>query len=87
MRAVEAAGGLPVVLARARPEDVAELLDRLQGLVLSGGADVDPARYGETPHRTVTDVTAERDALRARPGPEALDGTCPLSLSAGANRC
>jgi putative glutamine amidotransferase len=65
VRAVETAGGLPVVLAPGRPEDVAELLARLQGLVLSGGGDLDPSHYGEKPHETVTDVTAERDLFEA----------------------
>jgi putative glutamine amidotransferase len=63
VRAVEAAGGLPVVLAPGRPEDAPELLGRLQGLVLSGGEDVDPAHYGETAHKTVTDVAPDRDVF------------------------
>jgi len=63
VRAVEAAGGLPVILAPGRPEDAADLLRRIQGLVLSGGSDVDPAYYGEKAHETVTGVTPERDAF------------------------
>lgn len=45
--AVWAAGGLPVALPVGDPDDVAELLARLDGLVLSGGNDVDPAHYGQ----------------------------------------
>lgn len=63
LRAVEAAGGLPVVVAPGRPEDAAPLLQRLQALVLSGGDDVDPAHYGETPHESVTEIEPERDAF------------------------
>ncbi len=48
------AGGLPVALPH-EPEDVAAYLDRLDGLVVTGGAfDVDPALFGATDrHKTV----------------------------------
>jgi putative glutamine amidotransferase len=77
VRSVEAAGGLPVVLAPGRPEDVAEILERLQALVLSGGYDVDPAHYGEEPHETVTPVPPERDAFELALCREALRRDVP----------
>jgi putative glutamine amidotransferase len=46
LRAVEAAGGLPVVLAPDAPEIAEALLERLDGLVLAGGPDLDPLGYG-----------------------------------------
>src|SRR5688572_30824456 len=46
LRAVEAAGGLPVVLAPDDPETALALLDRLDGLCLAGGPDLDPLAYG-----------------------------------------
>jgi len=39
-----------------------ELLDMLGGVVLSGGGDVDPARYGQQPDSTVIGVSANRDS-------------------------
>jgi putative glutamine amidotransferase len=63
VRAVEKAGGLPVVLAPGAPEDAPPLLDHLEGLLLTGGADVDPRLYGEAAHETVTRVIPERDAM------------------------
>ncbi len=43
--------------------DAAAALDGLDGLLLTGGEDVHPSRYGETPHPTVTDPIVERDAF------------------------
>jgi putative glutamine amidotransferase len=48
LRAVEAAGGLPVVLAPDDAETAVALLDRLDGLCLAGGPDLDPLSYGST---------------------------------------
>ncbi len=58
--AVAAARGTPLQLTRdADVEDVADLLD---GLVLSGGADVDPARYGAAPEDGLGTLEPARDA-------------------------
>jgi putative glutamine amidotransferase len=46
MRAVELAGGLPVALPPLGHDTIAPLLDRLDGVCLSGGPDLDPAGYG-----------------------------------------
>jgi len=48
VRALTAAGALPVVLAHSDPADVPSLLERFDGLILPGGGDIDPATYGET---------------------------------------
>ncbi len=45
--AVRATGALPVLLPVVDPADVGALCARLDGLVLSGGNDVEPARYGQ----------------------------------------
>lgn len=44
------AGGLPVVLVPGDPTAIPHLLDRLEGLVLTGGPDVDPTLYGGEAH-------------------------------------
>ena len=46
LRAIEAAGGLPVVLAPDDPALAEPLLARLDGLCLAGGPDLDPLGYG-----------------------------------------
>jgi putative glutamine amidotransferase len=60
VRAVEAAGGLPLILP---PQgDLAALCDAVNGVLFSGGADVDPSRYGdETVHEATYGIDAERD--------------------------
>ena len=78
VRAVEKAGGLPVVLVPGRPEDAGDLLSRLDGLLLTGGADVDPGLYGEEPHETVTRVIPQRDAFEIGLCREALGKDQPL---------
>ena len=78
VRSVETAGGLPLVLAPGRPEDAALLLDRLDGLLLTGGADVGPHIYGAEQHPTVVRVLPERDAFELALVREALSHDLPL---------
>jgi putative glutamine amidotransferase len=59
---VRAAGGLPVLLAPGEGEP-AELLARLDGLVLSGGGDLHPDHSRAASHGTVYGTCAERDAF------------------------
>jgi putative glutamine amidotransferase len=81
VRAVQTAGGLPLVLAPGKPEDApalaAEYLDRVQALVLSGGADIDPGLYGEDRHPTVERIFPERDAFELALCREALRRDMP----------
>src|SRR3954452_7175942 len=61
--AVQRAGGIAVILppdprAADHPD---ELLDLLDGLILAGGADVDPAAYGQEPHPATVNTNPERD--------------------------
>lgn len=59
-RSVEAAGGL-VVLLPPQATGATELVQRLDGLIVTGGADVDPGRYGQ-PVAPLTVVRPDRDA-------------------------
>ncbi len=59
--AVERAGGVPVLLPPVDPALGAAVAARLDGLVISGGADVDPATYGEQPHARTSAWRPDRD--------------------------
>ncbi|PWN01240.1 gamma-glutamyl-gamma-aminobutyrate hydrolase [Nocardioides silvaticus] len=63
-RSIEAAGGVPVLLPPTKPYDAAAaaVVVRLDGLVISGGADVAPQRYDEDPHDRTTNWREDRDA-------------------------
>ncbi len=78
IRSVEQAGGLPLVLAPGRPEEAPEFLERLQGLLLTGGSDVDPALYGASPHPKLGKVVRERDDFELALTREALERNLPL---------
>ena len=56
---VSAAGGIPVLLPPV--PGIEDALARLDGLMLSGGGDIDPSRYRAEPAPQVTSVREERD--------------------------
>ena len=60
VESVRLAGGEPWTLSYAA-DPVSAVVKSCAGLLLPGGADVDPARYGQARHPTVTDVDATRD--------------------------
>ncbi|HET6561184.1 MAG TPA: gamma-glutamyl-gamma-aminobutyrate hydrolase family protein [Marmoricola sp.] len=61
--AIEEAGGVPVLLpvGTSAPESAKALVARLDGLVISGGADVSPERYEEAPHPRTASWRDDRD--------------------------
>ncbi|MBW5482025.1 gamma-glutamyl-gamma-aminobutyrate hydrolase family protein [Streptomyces bambusae] len=60
-RLVQAAGGAAVLLPPDEPESAAEVLSRVDGLVVAGGPDVDPARYGAPRDPRTGAPATERD--------------------------
>jgi putative glutamine amidotransferase len=74
--AVSTAGGEPVLLPTGSV--TADVVARLDGLVLAGGADVDPARYGEEPGEHTTVTRPDRDASEVAVLQAALDRDLPL---------
>ena len=65
----------------------AAVLARLDGLVIAGGADVDPGRYGAAPHPSVQEPRPDRDALElALAAASRAERSCRCSGSAAACR-
>ncbi len=61
---VEQAGGIPVVIPYLEsPNTVYNLAEQLDGLVLSGGNDVDPSLFGAEPKVGLQEVSPDRDFL------------------------
>jgi putative glutamine amidotransferase len=65
VRQVTDAGGVAFVIpplpADADEQDVRAVLSRIDGLILSGGVDVEPTRYGEPPHPLLQPARPDRD--------------------------
>ncbi|MFL5599998.1 MAG: gamma-glutamyl-gamma-aminobutyrate hydrolase family protein [Gemmatimonadaceae bacterium] len=83
--ALENAGLVPLIVPPLTSADAASaVLDSVAGLVLTGGEDVDPARYGEQRHEKVRAVNAARDATEAALIQEArARGTPVLAICRG----
>src|SRR5947207_12059682 len=78
--AVQRGGGLAVMLSPdpALVEDPSEALDLIDGLVLAGGADIDPASYGATPHEKTSGTVPERDVYEIAMARGAIERDMPL---------
>ena len=76
--AIRRAGGVPVLLPPVGDEGIGVILSRgVDGLVLTGGGDVDPAHYGGAHHGTVYMVDDERDAFELDLARRAVEAKVP----------
>lgn len=78
--AVQAAGGMALLLP---PDDAAaerprEMIDLLDGLMLAGGSDIDPATYGAAPHPETKGSRPERDRFELALSHAALERDMPV---------
>lgn len=78
--AVQRAGGLALLLPPDPQlvEQPGELLAMLDGLLLAGGADIDPATYGQQPHSQTQETVPERDAFEIALTRGAIERDVPL---------
>jgi len=95
-RAIENAGGSPVLLPPVRnAEKIRSIVERIDGLLLSGGSDVDPVFFGEEPLPGTGEITPERDWMEITATQTALAAGLPvlgicrgiqvLNIAAGGN--
>lgn len=75
VESVKRAGAEPLVLSNY--DDPSAVLDRVDGVLLTGGPDVDPALYGEAPH-PATSVAPQRDHFEIPLSREAVKRDVPL---------
>ena len=73
---VERAGGSPLLVPPGAA--IEETLDAVDGLVFSGGSDIDPDLYGASAHETTTGVVRERDEFELGLMRAALDRDLPV---------
>jgi putative glutamine amidotransferase len=76
---LERLGALPIMLPRRTPvADVPQLLDMLDGVLLSGGDDVHPRHYGHEPHELTKPAPDEEDAFELELARGALERGMPV---------
>ena len=80
VEAVQRAGGLGLLLPADRhvTEDPEQVLELLDGLVLAGGADIDPGSYGQAAHAETVDTVPERDAFEIALTRAAIERDLPV---------
>ena len=77
--AVTQSGGLPVVLPPySKDLDLDELLDRLDGIVFTGGLDLDPRRAGQPTHPAVVPMPERREVADRRLIQAVIDRRMPI---------
>jgi putative glutamine amidotransferase len=78
--AIQLAGGLPMMIPPDGliAEEPDEVLDVVDGLILAGGADIDPSAYGADPHPELGHTVPERDASEIALARRALERDIPL---------
>ncbi|MEW6573577.1 MAG: gamma-glutamyl-gamma-aminobutyrate hydrolase family protein [Bacillota bacterium] len=78
VNAVTQAGGLPFILPSLSINLAAAILERVQGLILSGGGDLDPSYFGEEPLPATKKIAPRRDAFEIAVARAALVRKIPV---------
>jgi putative glutamine amidotransferase len=78
--AIQAAGGLPLMIPpdphlERYPDEALDLID---GLILAGGADIDPSSYGEDPHPETKHTVPQRDRVELALTQRAVEREIPV---------
>lgn len=78
-QAVAQAGGLPVLFANlTEPRLINAMLDSIDGLLMTGGGDLNPRYFGQPPHKSLTTLTEARDYLEMRLATLAMKRQTPI---------
>lgn len=77
-RPVALAGGVPLMLPRLGGAHLDDALDACDGVLLGGGRDIDPGRYGEEPHALLSTTDPLRDAFELELAARVLERGLPV---------
>jgi putative glutamine amidotransferase len=80
IRAIQRAGAIALMLPpdEALEREPDQLLDLIDGLILAGGADIDPSSYGEDAHPETRGTVPERDGFEVALARRAMERDMPL---------
>ncbi|MFZ5944421.1 MAG: gamma-glutamyl-gamma-aminobutyrate hydrolase family protein [Bacillota bacterium] len=95
VKAIESLGGIPILLPSVGINLVEALYEQVDGIIFSGGGDVDPGYFGQSPLRGIGEITPLRDRFELYLAKKALNGKKPvlgicrgmqiLNIAAGGN--
>ena len=77
-RAVERAGGAPLILPPVPSDSVSSLIAKIDALVVAGGRDVDPSLYNQAPHEQTDAPDHRRDRFEILMTRAAIDADLPF---------
>lgn len=78
IQAIIRAGGIPLILPIGIGDDVEQILSMLDGIVFSGGGDLNPLLFNEEPHASLGEVTPSRDVVEMKLANGALELDKPI---------
>jgi len=78
VQAVIQAGGIPVILPIGIDDEVSQIASKIDGLLLTGGGDIDPLLFGEEPHPKLGMISPGRDSLEPKFITEILAADKPI---------
>lgn len=78
IHAVTRFGGLPIVLPNLQEEEIDSIVDMIDGLLLTGGGDIDPTLFGEEPHIRLGSIVPERDTFEMQLVQKMLEKNKPI---------
>ena len=79
MNGISEVGGIPIMLPlTSDADDIKELLSKVQGILFTGGHDVNPAIYNEAPINQTVSFCKERDAMESEVLKQVLEIDMPL---------